>query len=68
MTAPRIDDGAPLLLRVMACRIVSTAAPCCKGERDHHGGVAGDGLDVAAGLAAVDEDFARRAVGDRIRR
>ena len=34
-----------------------------QGEAQHHGGVAGCALDVLPGLAAVDEDFARRAVG-----
>ena len=33
------------------------------GEAQHHGGVAGCALDVLPGLAAVNEDFARRAVG-----
>src|ERR1700751_5622938 len=31
-------------------------------EREDHGGIAGDGLDLFAALAAVDEDFADRAV------
>jgi hypothetical protein len=34
-----------------------------QGEAQHHGGVAGRGLHVLPGLAAVDEDFARRGVG-----
>ena len=34
-----------------------------QGEAQHHGGIAGRALDVLPGLAAVDEDFAERAVG-----
>jgi hypothetical protein len=34
-----------------------------QGEAQHHGGIAGRALDVLPGLAAVDEDFAGRAVG-----
>ena len=33
-----------------------------QGEAQHHGGVAGCALDVLPGLAAVDKDFAGRAV------
>ena len=32
-------------------------------EAQHHGGIAGCALDVLPALAAVDEDFAHRAVG-----
>ena len=34
-----------------------------QGEAQHHGGIAGRALDVLFALAAVDEDFAGRAVG-----
>ena len=37
-------------------------------EAEQHGGVARDRLDVVPGFAAVNEDFARRAVVDEIRR
>ena len=63
-TAPIIDAGAPdAPLRVTACRMDFDRDAVLQAKAQRHRGVSCDGLDVTAGLAAVDEDFARRAVG-----
>ena len=61
--APKIDAGSSDAPRVTAWRIVSMGDAMLEREAEQHGGVARDRLDVVPGLAAVNEDFARRAVG-----
>jgi hypothetical protein len=60
-----IDAAAPEnQLRVTARRMASMLTPQTKAQL-HRGGVPCDGLDVAAGLAAGDEDFGIKTDGDR---
>ena len=60
--APRIDAASPGAAARDSVPDRLDGRAVLQGEAQHHGGVAGRALDVLPGLAAVDEDFAERAV------
>jgi hypothetical protein len=65
-----VDDRADNRCRCAGCPIAGDGVPdgfdrdaVLQAKAQRHRGVSCDGLHVTAGLAAVDEDLARRAVG-----